>query len=51
MEKNIALITGVNSGIGFETAKALALAGYNLIVIVRSQAKAQETEAKILKIN
>ncbi len=51
MENKTALITGVNSGIGFETAKALALADYNLILIVRSQSKAQETEAKILKIN
>jgi retinol dehydrogenase 12 len=51
MENKIALITGVNSGIGFETAKALTLAGYNLIVIVRSQAKAQETKDKLLKIN
>jgi retinol dehydrogenase 12 len=51
MENKIALITGVNSGIGFETAKALTLAGYNLILIVRSQAKAQETKDKLLKIN
>jgi retinol dehydrogenase 12 len=51
MENKTALITGVNSGIGFETAKALSLAGYNLILIVRSQAKIQETKEKLLKIN
>jgi retinol dehydrogenase 12 len=51
MENKTALITGVNSGIGFETAKALTLAGYNLIVIVRSPVKAQETKDKLLKIN
>lgn len=49
--KKTALITGVNSGIGFETAKALALADYNLILIARSTAKAEETKAKILQIN
>jgi retinol dehydrogenase 12 len=51
MENKIALITGVNSGIGFETAKALTLAGYNLILIVRSQEKAQKTKDELLKIN
>jgi retinol dehydrogenase 12 len=51
MGNKIALITGANSGIGFETAKALALANFNLILLVRSAAKAQETKDKLLKIN
>jgi retinol dehydrogenase 12 len=50
MQNKTVLITGANSGIGFETAKALALKGYNLILIVRSQAKADETVKSILKI-
>lgn len=51
MKNKTALITGVNSGIGFETANALSLVGYDLIILVRSQAKAQETIDKLLKIN
>jgi retinol dehydrogenase 12 len=51
MKNKVALITGANSGIGFETAKALSLATFDLILLVRSQAKAQETKAKILNIN
>lgn len=43
------LITGANSGIGLATAKALALQQYRLILLVRSQQKADETEAEILK--
>jgi retinol dehydrogenase 12 len=51
MKNKIALITGANSGIGLETAKALALANYDLILIVRSQQKGTETTALIRKIN
>ena len=43
------LITGANSGIGLATAKALALQQYRLILLVRSQQKAEETESEILK--
>jgi retinol dehydrogenase 12 len=43
------LITGANSGIGLATAKALALQQYRLILLVRSQQKADETESEILK--
>jgi retinol dehydrogenase 12 len=50
MQRKIALITGANSGIGFETAKALALQGYDLILIVRSQAKAAELTKNILHV-
>ena len=43
------LITGANSGIGLATAKALAEEQYQLILLVRSQQKADETKAAILK--
>lgn len=43
------LITGANSGIGLATAKALAEQQYQLILLVRSQQKADETKAAILK--
>lgn len=50
MQRKTALITGANSGIGFETAKALLLNGYDLILIVRSQSKAAETVQQLLKL-
>jgi retinol dehydrogenase 12 len=51
MKKQIALITGANSGIGLETAKALAKQNFDLILIVRSQAKANETVKLIQQVN
>ncbi|EDM81493.1 probable oxidoreductase [Plesiocystis pacifica SIR-1] len=44
MSKTI-LITGATSGIGFETAKALAARGHHLLVHGRSRAKLDELEA------
>jgi NAD(P)-dependent dehydrogenase (short-subunit alcohol dehydrogenase family) len=43
-----ALITGSNSGIGFETALALARKGAELILPARTQAKADDAAARIL---
>jgi NAD(P)-dependent dehydrogenase (short-subunit alcohol dehydrogenase family) len=44
-----ALITGPNSGIGFETALALARQGAELILPARTQAKADAAAARILE--
>ncbi|QHN02629.1 SDR family NAD(P)-dependent oxidoreductase [Granulicella sp. WH15] len=44
-----ALITGSNSGIGFETALALARRGAEVILPARTQAKADDAAARILK--
>jgi NAD(P)-dependent dehydrogenase (short-subunit alcohol dehydrogenase family) len=44
-----AVITGSNSGIGFEAALALARKGAELILPARTQAKADEAVAHILK--
>jgi len=44
-----AVITGANSGIGFEAALALATKGAELILPARTQAKADDAAARILE--
>jgi NAD(P)-dependent dehydrogenase (short-subunit alcohol dehydrogenase family) len=44
-----AVITGSNSGIGFETALALARRGAEVVLPARTQAKADDAAARILK--
>jgi NAD(P)-dependent dehydrogenase (short-subunit alcohol dehydrogenase family) len=45
------LITGTNSGIGFETAKAMADKGYRIIMLCRNKEKAHQAVETILKVN
>ena len=49
MDKKIALLTGANSGVGLATAKGLAAAGFDLILLVRSETKAKATQEAILQ--
>lgn len=49
MNEKICLVTGANSGIGFETAKALCLKDYQLIMVCRNREKAEIAKEKILK--
>ena len=49
MNKKIALITGANSGVGLATAKGLAAAGFDLILLVRNKTKAYDTQEAILQ--
>lgn len=43
----IAIVTGANSGIGFETAKSLALHGVHVIMACRDSSKAHQAIDKI----
>jgi retinol dehydrogenase 12 len=49
--KQIALITGANSGIGLETAKGLAAANFDLLLVARSTQKAEITKNEIKKLH
>ena len=46
-EKQIALITGANKGIGFETARQLGAHGFTVLVGARDESKGREAVAKL----
>jgi NAD(P)-dependent dehydrogenase (short-subunit alcohol dehydrogenase family) len=47
--RSIALVTGGNSGIGFETCKGLLEAGFHVVVCARSKDKADRAIASLLQ--
>ena len=47
----VAIVTGANVGLGFETTKALAGKQATVIMACRSEQKALEARAKILTLN
>ncbi|MCB0633511.1 MAG: SDR family oxidoreductase [Saprospiraceae bacterium] len=49
MQHKRCVVTGANSGIGFETAKALAHKGAEVIMVCRSEDKGLAAQAKILE--
>eukprot|EP01040_Poterioochromonas_malhamensis_P016404 gene16404-18608_t len=49
LDGKVAIITGGNSGIGFETAQSLALQGCEVIILCRNPAKATDAVEKINK--
>lgn len=50
MSGKVAVITGANSGLGFETAKALAQRGASVVLACRSRAKAEQAAGKLLAL-
>lgn len=48
-ERPISLVTGGNTGIGFETCKGLLRAGFHVVVTARSREKADEAVAALLE--
>lgn len=49
MNGKTCLITGANSGIGFETAKTLAQLGAQVVMVCRDPAKGREAQQKIIQ--
>jgi NAD(P)-dependent dehydrogenase (short-subunit alcohol dehydrogenase family) len=49
--KKIAIVTGANSGLGFETTKALSSQDYTIIMACRNLEKAENAKATILATN
>ncbi len=49
MNNKLCVITGANSGIGFETAKALAQKGAYLVMVCRNEDKAEEARSTIIE--
>lgn len=45
----LAIVTGANSGIGYEAARALASMGAHVVLACRSEPKAQEARQKIVE--
>ena len=44
----IAVVTGANGGLGFETARALSARGATVVMGARNQEKAKQAERRIL---
>jgi len=47
----VALITGGNTGIGFETARVLAKKGFYVVIACRDNDKAAAAQAKIRRVS
>lgn len=47
--RKIAIVTGANNGIGFETAAGMAEAGYHVVMACRNRVKAEAARAELAK--
>ena len=48
MKDKVAIVTGGNSGIGYETTKALAMMGAHTIIACRSEERGQQVSLPVL---
>lgn len=51
LKGKVAIVTGANSGLGYESSKALAAAGTHVIMAARNMDKVEEAKTKILEIS
>ena len=49
MENKLVIITGANSGIGFETTKAIAKKGAYIVMVCRNEEKAENARQEIVE--
>jgi len=47
----VAIVTGANIGLGFETAQALAMAGYHVVITSRNQQRADQALKRLRSAN
>ena len=48
LKDKVAIVTGANTGIGYETAKALAIMGAHTIIACRSEERGQQVSLPVL---
>ena len=48
LKDKVAIVTGGNAGIGYETAKALAIMGAHTIIACRSEERGQQVSLPVL---
>ena len=48
-EGRVAIVTGANNGIGFETTKALATYGFKIVMACRNMVKAEKAKVELLQ--
>src|SRR5690242_4387429 len=50
MQNKIALVTGANSGVGFETAKQLAKRGATIAMVCRDEQRGEDAWARLAEV-
>lgn len=50
MEGRVCIVTGANSGVGFETAKRLAMGGAHVVMVCRSEARGLPAKQEIERV-
>jgi NAD(P)-dependent dehydrogenase (short-subunit alcohol dehydrogenase family) len=50
MDGRVCIVTGANSGVGFETSLQLAAHGAHLVMVCRSQMRGEQAKAEIERV-